>query len=187
VFFFRRGVIGFTNASRSVFVDDFDKLPAGDPMGLYDRKEYWIINEDAFDERLSELDEYRLVFDKTGDIHMWRNNESIPPTKTIACADPQQKFCPFFFLNGRIAAFSLFGLVSPTSKGIHNNSTKKEKDENAGLCQICSDESANCVLIPCGHVFFCSTCKDPFENKFPEKRCPICRVIYNNVFVIEDD
>ena len=84
-------------------------------MALYDRREYWIINEDAFDERLSELDEYRFMYDKNGDMRMCRNNEAIL-SKTIACADPHQTFYPFFFLNGRIAAFSLIGLVSPTNR-----------------------------------------------------------------------
>ncbi|CAF4704927.1 unnamed protein product, partial [Rotaria sp. Silwood2] len=92
-----RGILGFTNAHRSVFVEDFNKLPAGDPIALYDRKEFWILNEDAFDERLNELDEYRFVYDKSGEIHMWRNNESTSPTKTVAYADASQRFYPFFF------------------------------------------------------------------------------------------
>ncbi|CAF1472142.1 unnamed protein product [Adineta steineri] len=180
------GVIGFTNVNPSIFNEKFESLPSVDPMGLYDRKEYWIIVEDAFDEKLSELDEYRFIRQKDGDIQICRNNDS-NTIKTIACTDPQQTFYPFFFLNGRIAAFSLIGLISSTNNAINNNKKTKEKDENAGLCQICLDTPASCVLIPCGHIVFCSDCKDSFEKKFSEKRCPICRDNYNNVFQIEDD
>jgi hypothetical protein len=31
-------------------------------MALYSRKEFWILNEEAFDEKLSEPDEYRFVY-----------------------------------------------------------------------------------------------------------------------------
>ncbi len=165
--------------------NNVDQLPSGDPMALYDRTEFWILNEDAFDEKLSELDEYRFVFDKCGDFHMWRNNSSIIPTKTVAFADKNQTFYPFFFLNGRITALSLIGIVSSTKIVQNNNSRKEEKDEDAGLCQLCSDQPANCVMVPCGHLFFCSGCKDNFERKFG-KNCPIDRKPYENVFEIQD-
>ncbi|CAF3372424.1 unnamed protein product [Rotaria sp. Silwood1] len=178
------GVIGFTNAEPSTVVKTIDKLPADDPMGLYDRPEFWIINEDGFDERLSELDEYRFVFDQKGEIHMWRNNESYAPTRTVAFADPSQAFYPFFFLNGRIMAFSLIGLVSST-KIVPIQPTPKKKDDDADLCQLCFDASANCVMIPCGHIFFCSDCKKQFEGK--SKICPVCRTEIKNIFEIEND
>jgi hypothetical protein len=114
---------------------------------------------------------------------MWRNNESILPTRTVACADKDQKFYPFFFLNGRITALSLFGLISPTT---HIHPEPIPQDNDAGLCQICYDARANCVFIPCGHVFFCSGCQGPFEQQ-SAKKCPICRKVYENVFEIEDD
>lgn len=165
--------------------NNVDQLPSGDPMALYDRTEFWILNEDAFDEKLSELDEYRFVFDKSGDFHMWRNNSSIIPTKTVAFADKSQTFYPFFFLNGRITALSLIGIVSSTKIVQNNNPKIEEKDEDAGLCQLCSDQPANCVMVPCGHLFFCSGCKDTFEKKFG-KNCPFDRKPYENVFEIQD-
>jgi len=168
------------------FFDNVDQLPSGDPMALYDRKEFWILNEDAFDEKLSELDEYRFVFDKGGDIHMWRNNSSIIPTKTVAFADKSQTFYPFFFLNGRITALSLIGIVSSTKIVQTNYSKPEEKDEDAGLCQMCLDAPANCVLLPCGHIFFCSGCKNEYE-KTSTKKCPNCRNPYENVLEIAND
>ncbi|CAF2400843.1 unnamed protein product [Rotaria sp. Silwood2] len=178
------GVIGFTTAEPSNVVKNIDKLPADDPMGLYDRPEFWIINEDGFDESLSELDEYRFVYDRNGEIRMWRNNESIVPTRTVAFADPSQAFYPFFFLNGRIMALSLIGLVSST-KIVPVQPTPKKKDDDAGLCQLCLDTPANCAMIPCGHIFFCSDCKSQFEGK--SKLCPICRAEIKNIFEIESD
>lgn len=183
--YFQRGFLGFTNAGPSVFMNNFDKLPSNDLMALYDRPEFWIFNDDAFDEKLSELDEYRFVFDKGGDFHMWRNNESERPTKTVAFADKDQIFYPFFFLNGRITALALMGIVSST-KRTRNPPKKEEKDEDAGLCQICLDSKANCVMIPCGHVFYCSDCRGSCETKFG-KTCPTCQKAYENVFEIEDD
>ncbi|CAF1398720.1 unnamed protein product, partial [Rotaria sordida] len=150
------GIIGFTNSKLSHILANFDKLPADDPMDLYNRREFWIINKDGFDERLSELDEYRFVYDQSGDIYMCRNNESILPTRTVAHIDPSQEFYPFFFLNGRIAAFSLMGLVSPTRIVPHSLTLINDRNDDFGICQLCCDAPANCVMFPCGHVFFCS-------------------------------
>jgi len=177
--------LGFTNAEPSVFINNFDKLPSNDLMALYDRPEFWILNEDAFDERLSECDEYRFVFDKSGDIHMWRNNESNQPTKTVACADKDGIFYPFFFLNGRINALALMGIIS-SIKIVCNTREKESKNNDSDLCKICRDNKANCVMFPCGHVFFCTDCRNLCEQKFG-KTCPLCRKVYENVFEIEDD
>ncbi len=154
---------------------------------MYDRKEFWIVNGDAFDEKLAELDEYRFVFDKSGDIHMWRNNESKNPTRTVACADSNLEFYPFFFLNGRITALALMGIVSSTRIAQANTNGKKPKDdEDADLCKICFDARANCVLLPCGHIFFCSVCKDEYEKK-SAKKCPNCRDPYESTIEFEAD
>jgi hypothetical protein len=179
------GILGFTNAKPSVFVDQFDQLPTGDPMALYDRKEFWILNDNAFDEKLAELDEYRILFDKSGDILMWRNNESKQPTRT--CADNTQQFYPFFFLNGRITALALMGIVSTTRIAqTDTNNAQKSPDDDADLCKICVDARANCVLIPCGHIFFCSACKDDFERT-SAKKCPTCRSPYESAIEFEVD
>ena len=141
---------------------------------MYDRKEFWIINEDAFDEKLSELDEYRFVFEKSGDINMYRNNESGRPTRTVASADSSQKFYPFFFLNGRITALALMGIISPNRIAQTHAPTSQEADEETNTCKMCFDAPANCVLLPCGHIFFCSTCKIGYETQFG-KMCPVDR------------
>ncbi|UJR16205.1 hypothetical protein I4U23_003115 [Adineta vaga] len=176
------GVIGFTNADPSIFTENFHKFLTSDPMALCDRPEYWIIVEDAFDEKSNELDEYCFKFDKEGCIQMQRNND-LRSNKAIAFADSSQTFYPFFFLNGRISAFALIGLISSSNKTL----PKKDEDANSGLCQICLDAEANCVFIPCGHIFFCSDCKDSCAEKLAENRCPICRKVYTDIFQIADD
>ena len=98
------------NAQISLFTGNCNSLPSQDPMGLYDRQEFWIINEHAFDDRLQELDEYRFVFDITGDIYMYRNDE---PRQSIACADASQIFYPFVFIkesNFFTSSFSIPGI-----------------------------------------------------------------------------
>jgi hypothetical protein len=152
---------------------------------LYDRKEFWIVNGDAFDEKLAELDEYRFVFDKSGDINMWRNNESRNPTRTVACADSTLEFYPFFFLNGRITALALMGIVSTTTV-TRKKPDDNDYDEDSGLCQLCVSKPANCVILGCGHLFFCSDCKVQCETKFG-KICPLCRKAYETVLEIADD
>ncbi|CAF5220891.1 unnamed protein product, partial [Rotaria magnacalcarata] len=47
------GVIGFTTAQPSDILNHFERLPADDPMALCDRPEFWVLNEDAFDETLN--------------------------------------------------------------------------------------------------------------------------------------
>ena len=45
-------------------------------------------------------------------------------------------------------------------------------DEN-GICGICFENKANCLLIPCGHIGACSSClKGWFKNN---NTCPFCR------------
>ncbi|CAF0976641.1 unnamed protein product [Rotaria magnacalcarata] len=176
------GVIGFTTAQPSDILNHFERLPADDPMALCDRPEFWVLNEDAFDETLNELDEYHFSYEKNGDISMSHNNGSKSPTKTIACGDPSRPFYPFFFLNGRIMSFSLIGPISVTRM----KPTAPDPKDDAGLCQLCLDSPANCVMIPCGHIFFCSDCRTDFEAKF-KNNCPICRLDYTDVIEIQND
>lgn len=187
------GVLGFTNAERTVFTAQFDKLPSGDPTALYDRTEFWIVNDNAFNEQLSELDEYRFVFDRSGDIQMWRNTESGPPTKIVACADSGLKFYPFFCLNGRITALGLMGIVSstriaPTTANpttTNNTAAAAADDDDSESCKICCSARANCVLVPCGHVFFCHDCRDMYEAK-SKQVCPVCRRDYDDAIEIAE-
>lgn len=42
-----------------------------------------------------------------------------------------------------------------------------------GLCSICFENKANCIVTPCGHIGACSSC---LENWFKNKKiCPFCR------------
>jgi hypothetical protein len=155
-------------------------------MALYDRPEFWIVNDNAFDEKLAELDEYRIVFDKSGEFHMWRNNESKQPTRTVAFGDSSQPFYPFFFLNGRITSLALMGIVTTTPIAQPNtNVKKKDPNDDADLCKICCDARANLVLIPCGHIFFCSSCKDIYEDGKTSNECPNCRKVYDSAIEFE--
>lgn len=178
------GALGFTNAERINFVEKFNQLPNNDLMALYDRKEFWIFNESAFPDDLGELDEYRITFEKNGEFHMCRNND--PKTvRTVVYGDASQKFYPFFFLNGRINALSLMGVVSPNqiAKPIVAQSPTSTQNNDDNLCKICYDEPADLVLIPCGHIFFCSDCKTLYEQK-SGKKCPVCRENYINALKI---
>ena len=119
---------------------------------------------------------------------MWRNTESGQPTKTVAFADSSQKFYPFFFLNGRITALGLMGIISSTRISPVVNTTKTntadDDDENES-CKVCCSAPADCVLLPCGHVFFCRGCRTTYETK-SKKECPMCRNPYDDVIEIAD-
>lgn len=172
-----RGVLGFTNADPEVFVKQFDRFPANDPAALVDRNEFWILQEKPFDEKLTELDEYRLRFDRSGEIRLSRNNLD---ERTVIHTDPSVKFYPFLFLNGRVNALSLFG---SSTKVIE---PPQPADEDSDLCGICYINKANCVLLPCGHIFFCFPCKTVYERTSPS-RCPKCREPFKNTLEIEVD
>ena len=47
------------------------------------------------------------------------------------------------------------------------------KEENYGLCKICTDQQACIVFHNCGHLCICETCFEFFEND----QCPICKCI----------
>ncbi|CAF4008432.1 unnamed protein product, partial [Rotaria sp. Silwood1] len=131
---------------------------ATDPAALVDRKEYWLLREEPFDDTLSELDEYRILFDKTsGEILLCRNNDTISQPRILTFADLNETFYPFLFLNGRITAVSVFALIAPNvrlTETNHNiNSTNRTEnnveDDDSDRCTICYDAKATCVLIPC--------------------------------------
>ncbi len=187
----KRGIFGFTNVRPTTFADKLETLPANDPAALVDRKEYWLLREEPFDETLSELDEYRILFDKTsGEILLNRNNDSIAQPRILTFADPNQTFYPFLFLNGRITALSVFGLIAPNvqlAEGNHqNNSNNETDDDDSDRCTICYDAKATCVLIPCGHMIFCTKCKVDYEIR-SAKICPKCRATYQQAIEIEAD
>ena len=178
-----RGILGFTNADPEVFVKQFDRFPANDPAALVDRSEFWILQENPFDEKLTELDEYRLRFDRSGELRLSRNNLG---ERTVVHTDPSVTFYPFLFFNGRINALSLFGLISPVNKSTKVIEPPEPVDEDSDLCRICYINKANCVLLPCSHIFFCFPCKTVYERT-SAAHCPKCRKPYTNALEIEMD
>ena len=184
-----RGVLGFTTAKPPSSTDELLRLPASDPAALVDRSEFWILAENVFEEKMNELDELRIVIDKLGEIYLWRNTKSDQSKKLIAFADPKVPFYPFLFLNGRINALSIVGLISDKDKSNKTKQTpaKNPANEDSGLCQICYTDKANCVLIPCGHMFFCMDCKDDYEEKSTIEGCPVCREPYTDGIEIAQD
>ncbi|OHT12192.1 hypothetical protein TRFO_18090 [Tritrichomonas foetus] len=42
-----------------------------------------------------------------------------------------------------------------------------------GLCVICSENKADCIIMPCGHMGFCQACLGQWYRK--NKTCPTCR------------
>ena len=191
---FGRGIFGFTNVRPSSFADKLESLPAHDPSALVDRKEYWLLREEPFDETLSELDEYRVLFDKTsGEILLFRNNDTTSQPRILTFADPNQTFYPFFFLNGRVTALSVFGLIAPNAQVIDNNQHDQssdrrpdDADDDSDRCTICYDAKATVVLIPCGHMIFCTACKGDYELR-SAKLCPKCRATYQQAIEVEAD
>ena len=175
-------------------MDKLESLPAHDPSALVDRKEYWLLREEPFDETLSELDEYRILFDKTsGEILLFRNNDTTSQPRILTFADPNQTFYPFFFLNGRVTALSVFGLIAPNAQVIDNNQHDQscdqrsdDADDDADRCTICYDAKATVVLIPCGHMIFCRACKGDYELR-SAKLCPKCRATYQQTIEVEAD
>lgn len=117
---------------------------------------------------------------------MWRNSTSNRPTKTVTFADSSQKFYPFFFLNGRITALGLIGIISSSQHAPTQNPQTPDNttnDDDKGMCGICYDVPADCVFLPCGHMFFCSGCQGDYEKK-SKKECPVCRTPYDDVIKI---
>lgn len=161
---------------------------------MVDRKEYWLLREEPFDDTLSELDEYRILFDKTsGEILLCRNNDTVSQPRILTFADLNETFYPFLFLNGRITALSVFAIVAQNVRLTETNnitSTNRTdntiEDDDSDRCTICYDAKATCVLIPCGHMIFCTKCKLDFELR-STKICPKCRATYEQAIEVEAD
>ncbi|CAF3272931.1 unnamed protein product [Rotaria socialis] len=189
------GIFGFTNVRPSKFADKLEALPAVDPAALVDRKEYWLLREEPFDDTLSELDEYRILFDKTsGEMLLCRNNDTVSQPRILTFADLNETFYPFLFLNGRITALSVFALIAPnvrlTEANLPLDSNNRTDDcideDDSDRCTICYDAKATCVLIPCGHMIFCTKCKVDYELR-STKICPKCRAVYEQAIEVEAD
>ncbi len=98
------------------------------------------------------------------------------------------------FLNGRITALSVFGLIAQnvrlTETNHNTNSTSRTdiqaEDDDSDRCTICYDAKATCVLIPCGHMIFCTKCKVDYEAR-SAKICPKCRATYQQAIEVEAD
>jgi len=97
-------------------------------------------------------------------------------------------------LNGRITALSVFALIAPnvgfTETNQNTNSTNRtdnnNDDDDSDRCTICYDAKATCVLIPCGHMIFCTKCKTDYEIR-SAKICPKCRAHYQQAIEVEAD
>ena len=144
---------------------------------------------------MSELDEYRILFDKTsGEILLCRNNDTVSQPRILTFADLNQTFYPFLFLNGRITALSVFGLVAQnvllsetnSTTNLTNQTDNNAEDDDSDRCTICYDAKATCVLIPCGHMIFCTKCKVDYESR-SAKICPKCRADYQQAIEVEAD
>jgi hypothetical protein len=190
-----------------LFANKFETLPGYDPSTLVDRKEYWLLHDNPFDDNIEELDEYCIAFDRTsGEILLRRNNDRQCQPRILTFADPNQVFYPFFFLNGRITALSVFAsniqimstnpnlflsyqtnpAISENINDAHGNDGNHDDDDDTDQCTICFDAKATCVLLPCGHMIFCRICKDKHENQL-DKCCPKCRTEFQQIIEIAED
>ncbi|CAF0829418.1 unnamed protein product [Didymodactylos carnosus] len=166
------GYFGLTNVNPSMFENRLETLPS-DPNSLLDRKEYWLLFDNVFDEQLHELDEYKIAYDTdTGEIILEKNNKP-DSKKTIVFADKTQTLYPFFFMNGRITSLSLIGLVAENLMNIIDDPAKQARMidgeiDDSDLCPICCERKVTCVLIPCGHLTFCVECRDKYKEKICE-------------------
>ncbi|EAY02991.1 hypothetical protein TVAG_325630 [Trichomonas vaginalis G3] len=60
-----------------------------------------------------------------------------------------------------LCRFPIIGVTSGFSEDSH------------GLCTICNDNEANCIIFPCGHTGFCDKCLSRWYEE--NKTCPFCR------------
>jgi hypothetical protein len=47
------------------------------------------------------------------------------------------------------------------------------KSSTRNQCIICLDQSANCVMYPCGHIILCVGCKQNYEKQY--RHCSLCK------------
>jgi len=68
--------------------------------------------------------------------------------------------------------------VFPPEESVHHSSNMSPEEQQAasstGLCVLCWGATANCALIPCGHICLCAVCSDQHLNYLGQK-CPICK------------
>ena len=50
-----------------------------------------------------------------------------------------------------------------------------EQENTTGMCVICIEERSIFAIIPCGHLCFCDTCVDLYNESDLGHHCPVCR------------
>lgn len=99
-------------------------------------------------------------------------------SKQAAAAGPlsplaHSSSCPSSFLTAAVAA-------AAAAAG-----SEDADDEDEGLCTICYDQPATCVLMECGHGGYCWRCAHLLFAR-PPSECPVCRQPIMQVLELED-
>ncbi len=51
-----------------------------------------------------------------------------------------------------------------------------ETTDKVATCLVCWDNLATVVMVPCGHMCLCKSCRTRSTMKLMKKKCPICRI-----------
>eukprot|EP00940_MAST-03C_sp_MAST-3C-sp2_P001866 g1866.t1 len=60
---------------------------------------------------------------------------------------------------------------SPLVVTMNLRGLEKESDKSASTCVVCMDRPRDCMILPCGHAYFCGQC----VNALDTRTCPMCR------------
>lgn len=60
-----------------------------------------------------------------------------------------------------------------SAENVRKLQMKLEKSRGSVLCQKCSKQPRDCIVMPCGHFLYCRTCVT--EQKKGTSRCPSCK------------
>lgn len=63
---------------------------------------------------------------------------------------------------------------------------KLEESHSENACIVCMSRQPDCVLLPCRHLVICSFCADKIYTVESIWKCPYCRALIENMFVLQE-
>lgn len=63
---------------------------------------------------------------------------------------------------------------------------RRLQEADPSTCKICFERSPSCTLLPCKHHAFCTVCAWEVRGNQHDARCPLCRVVIENIIETYD-
>ena len=152
----------------------FKNLPRGENMKFTDENAFIDIDEFNMERNDDNKKEYDLSIEMVPILE--KNSDDFKNKNEIVFVN----LCNLFVHNGHYEIRTMKQEFK--SLGLWFNLFDVFDSSNEGTCLICYNNKCNTIILPCKHSFACVKCANHIKNN--EKKCPICKNEFDDVFII---